>query len=199
MRKFILPIAACFVCSAISSQDLQFVENKGQWDQQVKFKTLIGAGAVFLQQNGYRVILNNPKELVAISNYLSGHTTGKAEVNKLILHSHAYQVAFLGAAANPDIVTEGELETYNNYFVGSDPSKWTNHCRIFNVITYKNVYPGIDVRYYTQNHHLEYDFVVHPGADIRKIRMRVDGVDELNLSNGDLVVKTSVGEVQQEK
>ena len=194
MRKSILAITACFLYSALSSQNLVFVENKGQWNTRVKFKTVIGAGAVFLQENGYRVLLNNPEEVTSISNYLSAHKKDNTGLRNLVLHSHAYEVAFQGAATNPEIVSEGEAETYNNYFVGNDPSKWASHCRIFKVITYKNVYPRIDVRYYTQNDHLKYDFVVHPGADIRKIRLRVDGANELNLRNGDLLIKTSVAD-----
>ena len=36
---------------------------------------------------------------------------------------------------------------------------------IFQGVTYKNIYPGIDLRYYTDNGNLKYDLIIHPGAD----------------------------------
>ena len=36
-------------------------------------------------------------------------------------------------------------------------------------VTVKNVYPNVDVRYYTDNGTMKYDIIVKPGADISKI------------------------------
>jgi uncharacterized protein (TIGR03437 family) len=74
-----------------------------------------------------------------------------------------------------------------HYFQGSDPRQW-----LTNVPTYKkakcgSVYAGIDLIFYANGQRLEYDFVVAPGADPRKIRLRFDGVPKLRLApNGDL-------------
>jgi len=60
-------------------------------------------------------------------------------------------VLFDGAAKNAKIIPEKAQNTYNNYFIGNDSSKWAQHCRIFYAVTYKNIYPNIDARYYTDN------------------------------------------------
>ena len=77
---------------------------------------------------------------------------------ELILHSHAFEVKFLNGNPNPERVAENEENTYNNYFIGKDPEKWGSHCNIYNAVTYKNIYPNIDVRYYTGTTGLKYDF-----------------------------------------
>ncbi|TKK69948.1 PKD domain-containing protein [Ilyomonas limi] len=126
----------------------------------------------------------------------SGHSDDGGSSN-LILHSHAYEVTFVGANPNPQIVPERQEDTYNNYFIGNDPSKWATNCKIYQAVVYKNMYPGIDVRYYTDNDKLKYDFIVHPGADADKIALRFDGTDGLSIKKGDLIIKTSLGDVTE--
>ncbi|MEL4881645.1 hypothetical protein AAEH85_22095, partial [Shewanella algae] len=71
------------------------------------------------------------------------------------------------------------------------------NCKIFQTVTYKNVYPNIDVRYYTANGTLKYDIVVNPGGDLSKVILYFDGVDGLNKKEERLQIKTSVGTVEE--
>ena len=59
------------------------------------------------------------------------------------------------------------------------------------------MYPGIDVRYYSENGSLKYDIVVSPGANTNNIVMKYDGADKLVVKNNQLYVKTSVGDVKE--
>ena len=93
----------------------------------------------------------------------------------------------------PDKILPG----YNNYFIGNDPAKWASDCRVFQGVTYKNIYPNIDVRYYTNNGQLKYDIIVHPGGDLSRVRMNYAGADGLSLHKGKLSIKTSVGTVTE--
>ncbi len=68
---------------------------------------------------------------------------------------------------------------------------------MYTVVTYKNVYPNVDVRYYTGDNNLKYDIIVNPGADISQIAMQYDGVDGLEIKKNKLHIKTSVDEVQE--
>lgn len=192
--------------------NLELVENKGQWPEQVKFKATTPTGAFFLQSNGYRMLLHNPQDLEAIAIRTHGHTHTAKDSNlsyktaavantndRLVLRSHAYDMKFLNAAASPRIIPDKPLETYNNYFIGDDPTKWASNCRVFQGVTYKDVYPGVDLRYYTSDGQLKYDIIVHPGGAVDKIAMYFDGVEGLELRNERLVVKTSVDEVQELK
>ena len=103
-------------------------------------------------------------------------------------------VKFLNAQ-NPQILPDKPIPSINNYFIGNDKSKWASGCRIFQGITYKNVYPGIDVRYYSDGgSNLKYDFIVHPGADVNNIAMKYTGANKLSVKNKELVISTSLGE-----
>lgn len=190
--------------------NLELVENKGQWPAEVKFRAVTPTGAFFLQSNGYRMLLHNPEDLQALNVAAHGHThirhdsnfahkssSAPANDGRVILRSHAYDMKFLYASPSPQIVPDKPLEGYNNYFIGNDPSKWASNCRVYQGVTYKDVYPGIDLRYYTSDGQLKYDIIVHPGADAGKIAMYFDGADGLEIRNDRLVVKTSVDEVHE--
>ena len=44
---------------------------------------------------------------------------------------------------------------------------------------------------------MKYDIIVKPGADISRIAMRYAGADKLEITDRHLVIKTSVGDVQE--
>jgi gliding motility-associated-like protein len=196
--------------SFCQSGNIEFVENKGQWDNRIKFKGEINNGAFFLQEKGFRVLQYNSEDLKHYSDFFHG-TEHAATVTKgaaaravtppkqndsIILRSHTYDVKFLNAGT-PAIVPDKAINTYNNYFIGNDPSKWQHNCSIYQAVTYTNLYPGIDVRYYTNSGKLKYDLIVHPGADLAPLAIKYDGVDGLSVKNEELVIKTSVGEMRE--
>lgn len=183
---------------------LRFIENKGQWNDHVKYMADIYNGAIFLQGKGFKVLQNNNDDLQRL--HLAGHGYGHSKDGKEIrevpkwpvtVRSHVYEVMFEGADDNIEVVPEKVQTDYNNYFIGNDPTKWASACRIFNAVVYKNVYPGIDVRYYSNESMLKYDFIVHPGANVDDIAMKYDGQNGLEVKNNKLIVKTSVGDVSE--
>jgi uncharacterized protein (TIGR03437 family) len=75
-----------------------------------------------------------------------------------------------------------------HYFRGRDPKQWLMNIPTYRRAKCRSVYSGIDLVYYASRQHLEYDFLVAPGADPRAIRLRFDGVSRLHLAaNGDLI------------
>ena len=93
------------------------------------------------------------------------------------------------------IERKGESSDYYNFLIG-DASQHATNVRGYSEITYKNVYQGIDVRYYTaDNGDFENDIIVAPGSDFSKIQFQVEGIDGLRLNEkGDIVFQTTVGE-----
>ena len=82
---------------------MEFIQNKGQWDLKINYKGDFSSGAFFLHKNGFTVNLNDTADL----RKLFGHGHAKKEKNKdFIFHSFAYNVSFIGANTNPEIVPE---------------------------------------------------------------------------------------------
>ncbi|MFT3846839.1 MAG: PKD domain-containing protein [Lacibacter sp.] len=188
------------------SSQLSFVENKGQWDKQVLFKTNAGNSTFFLVKDGYTILMHNPEDYERLVDYNHGHSN-KLEANEDgkemrmpgNMRAHAFNVKFLGGNFNSQPVMEKPLPGVENYFIGNDPSKWGSNCKLYQAVTYKNVYPGVDVRYYVLNEQLKYDIIVYPGADVSKIKMKYEGADQLSIRNNELIVGTSVGEARELK
>ena len=184
-------------CVSLFAQ-MEFVENKGQWEKEIRYKSDFTTGSFFLESNSFSVLLHQPEDLRKIASIMHGSNAEiKIPDEKIVLHSFNYRVNFLGASNNPDCIPEKRAGSYNNYFIGNDSSKWKGGCKIYQSIIYKNLYPNIDVRYYSEGDKLKYDFILHPGANPTRIAMRYDGPSEITVSNKELVLKTAIGEVKE--
>lgn len=87
-----------------------------------------------------------------------------------------------------------------NYFLGNDPKRWRRNVPLYAKVRSSDVYPGIDAIYYGGGGELEYDFVVHPGADPDRIRLQVSGAERVEINPaGDLVLHTADGPVRQHR
>lgn len=213
-----LIIAGVIKLVAQGPSTFEFIENKGQWERQVKFRGQLPAGNFYLEKNGFTVVQHNTDDLLR---FLSDHR--QIDKSKLALpvtqrphtrssthqivantpdtnfsiRSHAYQVQFVGASDNPEIVPDKVLPGASNYIIGNDRSKWASNVKTYQAVLYKNVYPHIDVRYYSENGHLKYDLIVNPGGNVNDIAMRYDGADKISIKNEELIIKTSVGDVKE--
>jgi len=189
-------VLTTFILNA-QNGNIEFVENKGQWDSRIKFKSDIPAGSFFIRSSGFTVLQHNEQDLKQIQEIAHGYSGTQGKSETLTIHSHAYEVEFAGASENYEIIPDKLQTFYNNYFIGNDKSKWASNCKIYQGITLKNVYPNVDVRYYTDGGTMKYDIIAKPGADISKIVLKYKGVDKLEIKNKELVVKTSVGDVKE--
>lgn len=214
------------VYTQVKSQSFEFTENKGQWDDQVKFKGELSSGAFFLKANGYRVLQHDTAAFARVIQVMAGHaslsgdeavptpapaaaskTNAKANAKALApakpgeglaVNSHAYDVSFAGANPNPVIIPEKEMVGYANYFIGNDKGKWADHVRTYGSLLYKDIYPGVDVRYYSENGYIKYDLLIQPYAQVDRIALQYDGVESLSVKDGDLYIKTSVTTIREQ-
>jgi hypothetical protein len=105
-----------------------------------------------------------------------------------------------GANRAPQVGGVEKLAAQSHYFVGKDPSAWQTHVPNYRKVRYAGVYPGIDLVYYGNHNQLEYDFIVSPGADPRRIGMQFRGADQAVVDRrGDLVLRAGEDEVRQRK
>jgi hypothetical protein len=94
--------------------------------------------------------------------------------------------------ANPKSAVMGRdiLPGRSHYFIGNDRKRWRANIPQYARVAYNGVYPGIDLAFYGTNRQLEYDFIVMPGADPKKIMIAFSGMETLALGkDGDLILK----------
>ncbi|MBV9884982.1 MAG: SBBP repeat-containing protein, partial [Acidobacteria bacterium] len=167
------------VLEAYGKIPLAFEENSGQTDPHVKF---LARGA------GYTVFLTDRDATLRLERK---STRPEAAAESAI-------VRFSLAGANPHSVAHAfDLQAARaNYFVGNDPKKWHRDVPQYARVEFDAVYPGIDLVYHGSQGVLESDYVVGPGADPKKIALRVEGADGLRLNiDGDAILSTPAGDV----
>lgn len=71
-----------------------------------------------------------------------------------------------------------------NYLTGADPARWRRGINNFGAVRYTGLYPGIDMVFHANRGKLESDFIVAPGADPSRIRLRIRGSRGLKLNEG---------------
>ncbi|HEY4882373.1 MAG TPA: SBBP repeat-containing protein [Myxococcales bacterium] len=109
-------------------------------------------------------------------------------------------MSFIGARRNPQVLGEEELPGKVNYLVGSNARTWRTNIATYARVTYRDLYPGIDLTYYGREGQLEYDFVVRPGADLRRILVGFSGAEKLEVdAQGDLLLRTGPDVIRQRK
>jgi hypothetical protein len=95
--------------------------------------------------------------------------------------------------ANRAAAVEGEQELPGptRYY---RPGVTTAAVPTYQRVKYSSVYPGVDLVYYGNRQELEYDFVVHPGADPRRIALAFPGTQHVSVDeDGALVLGTRRG------
>lgn len=202
LKQLSLFLASILVATACFSQEygnIEFVQNKGQWDKRVLYMGQVSNGAFFLRRTGFTVSQYNQADYDKLQESMHGvpHDGKSVLSDRVTLRGHAYHVDFVGASTAAQTQPDKALPTYNNYFIGNDPANWASDCKVYQAIQYQNIYPGIDVRYYTENGVLKYDIIAAAGADLSRIVLKYDGVDGLEVKNKELIVRTSIGDMKE--
>ena len=148
---------------------LIFERNEGQADAVIKF---LARGA------GYSLSLENSGAVLGMQSASEG--TGK--------HEHFVRMKLVGANPTVDATGTDPLPGKSNYLIGNDASKWHSSIPQFAAVHYREVYPGIDLLFYGNQGHLEYDFRVAPGADPSRAELQFEGAGKVVLDKGDLLL-----------
>lgn len=89
-----------------------------------------------------------------------------------------------------------QQKTKVNYFIGHDKDKWRSDVATYKLVSFGEVYPGIDLTLRANGQNVEKVFTVKPGASVKDIKIRVMGADSLKVNGkGQLEVETGLGTV----
>lgn len=183
-------------------KDLLFIENKGQIVDQhnrqrpdIDFKIETGAITIFIGDGQLHYQWNKPSAQQVMQISTPGDVSTATDIYRL-------DVQLIGADPNAEMITLNRTPYYENYYLPACPNGATAHS--FGKIIYRNIYPGIDWVIYTQTEgtgehaKLKYDFIVHPGGDVTKIKLQYNGAASLILEKGALIATTPFGSITEQ-
>ncbi|MFI5219077.1 MAG: SBBP repeat-containing protein [Bacteroidia bacterium] len=173
-----------------------YIENKGQWDKKAAYLIRTNGLDGWVLSNGNMLLdfyeISKPQS--ADGNFFPGIILKKPERAERTGHRIIFQwqnneqpLLFKNAR---------QQEGYYNYLIGNDLSKHASYVGLFGEITGYSLYPGIDMRYYSDKGSMRYDLIVRPGSDPSQIKLKITGADAIRSQNGAVFFKTSLGEIQ---
>lgn len=172
-----------------------FVANQGQWDAPFSFRWSNSQGAVFVEKEGLSFHL---ADFSAYEYHHDNRTKDSEPFDLSLIRHHALKMRFKNGTEGR-WVTENKSPTYHNYILGKDKKRWKSKVPLFGRVTHADIYPGIDIKYYTDGTNLKYDLEVAPGAEVAAIQMEYSGLDSIYLEEGFLIMRTSLGEIIEQK
>ncbi|HUH64330.1 MAG TPA: SBBP repeat-containing protein [Terracidiphilus sp.] len=158
---------------------LSFEPNRGQSNPGVQFLSRGPGYSLFLASD--EVVLNLQKQRPAAT-----RKSVAVPVDRLLM-------ALIGANRGAKAVGADPQPGVVSYFIGNDPNKWHSGIPTFGKVCYSGIYPGVDLVFYGKQRHLEYDFVVAPGADPSRIAWQIDGARASIDREGNLVLNAANG------
>jgi hypothetical protein len=157
---------------------MPFMANRGQCDERVSFYAHTFGGGVFVTRDG---------DLV--------YSIPKYEEEKAV-KGVALKEEFMGGKV-ADVKGEGKAVTQVNYFNGNDPKKWRKHIPTYEFVSLGELYEGVDLKLKAYGNNVEKLFYVKPGAEPKKIRVKISGGKALSVNKeGELEVETELGAVR---
>jgi hypothetical protein len=183
---------------AFGQLPLSFEENLGQVGQPVKFLSRTDRYSLFLTEDEAVLTLHGRKaDAISQKAMRTAHVASAAGESK---SGGVLRMKLRDANAAAKVEGLDQLAGKSNYFIGNDPAKWRTDVPNYAKVKYEGVYSGIDLVYYGNQRQLEYDFIVSPGADPRRIAFDIHGAKHiLRDTNGDLVLKMSEDEIRWHK
>ena len=185
-------------CFSMDSQ-LGFIENNGQvkgFDginhSEVKYMHMNGAIKIFIRTDGLTYQFEK-YQFKRVFNVDFNKTSDSIDSLSLI-ETYRMDMTFKNINLSTEIIAEGKSEDYINFIEEKFIKSY-----FYKRIIYKNIYPKIDwVLYITQDGRLEYDFILHPGADYRDIRMKYNGSEKIELDKfGNLLIRNRLGDIRE--
>src|SRR6185295_18621794 len=93
----LLLLVTAFQTLAQGPGNIDFIENKGQWDPRIQFSGKVSGGDFLIRNGGFTVIQHNQADMAVLGRFMHGFKMDGSLVtanDKLIVHSHAYHVDF---------------------------------------------------------------------------------------------------------
>lgn len=203
MKRFLAGGIGLFLCVvALGGPPYRttFVENKNQWDCDIYFASRVPGGNMLLRPGAFRYVLLDQKRLDEM-HHRSHHGTahGYEHTSLNTVDGVIVDVAFMGADLSAIPIASGKSAEYYNFFIGRDESRWASEAYGYSEVVYRSFYKGIDLKVYRHGDNVKYDFIVSAESDPTQIGMRYAGMDKILLDNGNLFIRTGVGDIIEKK
>src|ERR1035437_3895735 len=180
-----------------------FIENKGQFENSLPhdkkdFSYCIDKGyQVFFYTNEICYRFTQPvKSKETLVNKFESEEKREEREHEFKTETQLITVKWLNANPNATISVEDKQSTYYSYVINKNENPSTIMCDGYSKLIYKNLYKNIDVEYvFHPDNGIEYNLLVHPGADISQVKMQYTGATKNFLKDGNIHIRSLAGDI----
>ncbi len=189
------------VSSSVSSTPVAFTKNMGQWPDSILYRTDGGGATMWFTKDGiYYQFTRRIPNAEASSNaedIEAAEMTGKFGRERDSIETTMIRAAFVDASAEVDVVGLEEMDYKCNYFIGNEPSNWRTDVPNYRRLTYRNLYPGVDASFGTQDGRIECRLTAASAEALAKVRTEYLGALSVTTeSEGIATLQTAFGEMR---
>ena len=181
-----------------NSLKFQLVENNGQTGlpREVFAYFSTQNQTVFIEKDRLRIVVLDPVEDEKKPDVDTKDRNNRPVTTPRRFDYNAFSIRFNGSTGFKSWEKQNKFATKRNFMNLRQGNTDVIRAESYGEVILKNIYQGIDLRLYSQeNGHLEFDWIVWPGADASAIRMEFEGQKKLGISaDGGLKVGLGMGE-----
>lgn len=159
---------------------LTFIENKGQFKDSegntrndILYLAKANGMKIYFFQNKISYVFGIKDEEKDVDEHSNGLQRTKL---------YRYDVELIGS--NAKVQSFNELPGTTNYMGSGNP---ITDVKSYQKLTYSDLYENIDLVFYNSEKGLKYDFIVKPGGDPKKIKMKYTGIENIELVDGQTI------------
>jgi len=177
----------------IKNNEWSFVENKGQLlninhrvIEDVKYYSHAGGTNVYCKPGLISFVFtkfdNREIPRISESSGIQSNPRNNKLRNNLLskfgkITTSNMDLIFAGSNQNADIIASDQQTYYENFYNTGEANHGIINVRTYKIITYRNIYPHIDMVLKAIPQGMEYSFLVHPGGKVKEIRLHWGGVN----------------------
>jgi hypothetical protein len=125
---------------------LLFVENQGQWDEQVAYAVQGSDKTLYFTPDGITFALTAPVEDEEVEESPRPHPVSRLHTKPTRTQRYTVKLDFLGANPNVQPIGQERDSAFISYFKGQ-PDDWHAGLPTYRRIIYPDLWPGIDLIY----------------------------------------------------
>ncbi|MEI7663950.1 MAG: hypothetical protein WCK34_17215, partial [Bacteroidota bacterium] len=150
---------------------------------------------VFSIEGAYPELKN---QHIIVNGNLSPITDFSSDTSLRSYRIHRIDFDFVGSNPACNIVKHDPSPDYQNYYTTGTSVEGVTRVRSFKSVTYKNIYPKIDLEFYSgAKSAVKYNFVIHPGGKLSSIKIRISDPEIQISSVGSILLKTTSGTIEE--
>lgn len=211
---FIFLFFATYSFAQNKNQSIGFKENKGQIIDQkgkpnpaVKYLLNTNGLNVQIKTNGFsydiyetkKHPIKHTKKEKPLSSIFQETDKGKVTDYTLEHIYHRIDIDFVNSNPKVELISEEKSKDYDNYYNVPNKPDGVLMVHQYQQITYKNIYPNIDVVFSIPKDSLkavEYNFVVYPKGKISDIQLKFNGA-KTDLVDNKIKMQVRFGEMEE--